>query len=217
MTYLIIYAHCGPSCTWSKRPHRRRFVVSYVHESIHYAIQQPSPSIRLHCVHKVNSPKELSQVTSVAKQADPAPQTSGSENVDWPMQSTAYKTRVYAILLQPRSDDFISNNTAPNGNQNGSQYVFLWICEVYRVTRLVKGRKMDRGENCMMMDFITCTLRLILLGWLNQGRWGGRDMWHAWGRGEVFTGFRLGGTTVRDRWEDLGVGEKITLRWTLGR
>jgi hypothetical protein len=21
-----------------------------------------------------------------------------------------------------------------------------------------------------------------LLGWLNQGGWGGRDMWHAWGR-----------------------------------
>jgi hypothetical protein len=35
--------------------------------------------------------------------------------------------------------------------------------------------------------------------------------------GEVFIGFWLGGPKVRDHWEDLGVGERITLRWTLGR
>jgi hypothetical protein len=34
---------------------------------------------------------------------------------------------------------------------------------------------------------------------------------------EVFTGFWLGGPKVRDNWKDLGVGGKITLRWTLGR
>jgi hypothetical protein len=33
----------------------------------------------------------------------------------------------------------------------------------------------------------------------------------------VFTGFRLGIPKVRDHWEDLGVGGRITLRWTLGR
>jgi hypothetical protein len=43
------------------------------------------------------------------------------------------------------------------------------------------------------------------------------DMWHEWGRGEVFTGFWLGGPKVRDHWEDLGVGGRITLRWTLWR
>jgi hypothetical protein len=37
------------------------------------------------------------------------------------------------------------------------------------------------------------------------------------GRGEVFTGFWLGGSKARDHWEDLGVGGRITLRWTLGR
>jgi hypothetical protein len=37
-----------------------------------------------------------------------------------------------------------------------------------------KGRKMDRGENCMMINFTACIL-------------------HAWGRGEAFTGFWLGG------------------------
>jgi hypothetical protein len=36
-------------------------------------------------------------------------------------------------------------------------------------------------------------------------------MWHAWGRGEVFTGFRLGGPKVRGHWEHLGVGGRITL------
>jgi hypothetical protein len=42
-------------------------------------------------------------------------------------------------------------------------------------------------------------------------------MWHAWGRGEMFTGFWLGGPKARDHWEDLGVGGRITLRWNLGR
>jgi hypothetical protein len=34
---------------------------------------------------------------------------------------------------------------------------------------------------------------------------------------EVFTGFWLGEPKVRDHWEDLGVGGRTTLRWTLGR
>jgi hypothetical protein len=42
-------------------------------------------------------------------------------------------------------------------------------------------------------------------------------MWHTWGRGEVFTGFWLGGPKESDHWEDLGVGGRITLRRTLGR
>jgi hypothetical protein len=44
---------------------------------------------------------------------------------------------------------------------------------------------------------------------IKQGGWW--DMWHAWGMGEVFTGFWLGGPNVRDHWEDLGVGGRITL------
>jgi hypothetical protein len=42
-------------------------------------------------------------------------------------------------------------------------------------------------------------------------------MLHAWLRGEVFTGFWLGGPKARGHWEDLGIGGRITLRWTLGR
>jgi hypothetical protein len=42
-------------------------------------------------------------------------------------------------------------------------------------------------------------------------------MWHAWGRGEVFTGFWLGVLKARDHCKDLGIGGRITLNWTLGR
>jgi hypothetical protein len=42
-------------------------------------------------------------------------------------------------------------------------------------------------------------------------------MLHAWGKGEVFTGFWLGGPKGRSHWKDLGVSGRITLRWTLGR
>jgi hypothetical protein len=42
-------------------------------------------------------------------------------------------------------------------------------------------------------------------------------MWHAGGRGLVCAGFWVGGPKVRDHWEDLDVGRRITLSWTLGR
>jgi hypothetical protein len=42
-------------------------------------------------------------------------------------------------------------------------------------------------------------------------------MWHAWGRGEVFMGFWLGGLNERDHWEDLGIGGRKTFSCALGR
>jgi hypothetical protein len=42
-------------------------------------------------------------------------------------------------------------------------------------------------------------------------------MWHAWGMGEVFTGFWLGGKKCRGLWVDIGIDGKITLGWSLGR
>jgi hypothetical protein len=46
---------------------------------------------------------------------------------------------------------------------------------------------------------------------IKSRKMGGQDMWHAWGRGEVFTGFWLGGPKVRDHWEDLGIAGRVTL------
>jgi hypothetical protein len=50
---------------------------------------------------------------------------------------------------------------------------------------------------------------------LRRMRWAG----HAarMGRADVFTGIWLEGPKVRDHWEDLGVGGRMTLKWTLGR
>jgi hypothetical protein len=36
-------------------------------------------------------------------------------------------------------------------------------------------------------------------------------------RGEVITGFWLGGPKARDHWEDLGVDGRMALRWPLER
>jgi hypothetical protein len=48
---------------------------------------------------------------------------------------------------------------------------------------------------------------------LRRMRWAGHM--ERMGRGEMFTGIWLGDPKVRDHWEDLGVGGRITLRWTL--
>jgi len=73
--------------------------------------------------------------------------------------------------------------------------------------------KTDRGENYMIMNFTACILHLILLRVIKSGRM--RLVGHGARMGKVFTGFWLGGLKVRDHWEDLGVGGRITLRWTL--
>jgi hypothetical protein len=38
-------------------------------------------------------------------------------------------------------------------------------------------------------------------------------MWFIWGTGEVHTGFWQGDLIERDHLEDLGVGERIILKW----
>jgi hypothetical protein len=47
-------------------------------------------------------------------------------------------------------------------------------------------------------------------------RWAGHVARTGEGRG-VYRVFWLGAPKVRDHWEDLGVGGRITLSWTLGR
>jgi hypothetical protein len=74
---------------------------------------------------------------------------------------------------------------------------------------------MDHGENCVMMNFSLYSPNIVRVIKSRIMRWAGHVA--RMGRGEVFTGFRLGGPKVRDHWEDLGVGGRITLRWTLGR
>jgi hypothetical protein len=72
----------------------------------------------------------------------------------------------------------------------------------------LKGRKTDREENCIMMNFTACILHLILLEMM---RWAGHLA--RTGREEVFTsGFWLGGRKGKDHWEDLGVGGRAILR-----
>jgi len=70
----------------------------------------------------------------------------------------------------------------------------------------LKGRKMNCGENCIMMNFIACILQWILLGW---GEWGreGRGVY------SVSVGKPEGKRPLERRRLMWG----ITLRWTLGR
>jgi hypothetical protein len=46
-------------------------------------------------------------------------------------------------------------------------------------------------------------------------RWAGHVA--CMGEGEMFTGFWSEGPKGRDQWEDIDIGGRITLRWTLGR
>jgi hypothetical protein len=73
------------------------------------------------------------------------------------------------------------------------------------------GRPMCRWEDDIKMDLREIGIDGANWIWLAQDR----VQWQ--GRGEVFTGFWLGGQNVRDHWEDLGVDERMILRWTLGR
>jgi hypothetical protein len=69
-----------------------------------------------------------------------------------------------------------------------------------------------------MMNFIVCILHGIFIVRVIKSRrirWAGHMA--CMGRGEVFTGFWLGGPKLRNHWEDLGIGGRIALSWTLGR
>jgi hypothetical protein len=72
-------------------------------------------------------------------------------------------------------------------------------------------RKLHNDELCSLYS----SPNIVRVVKSRRVRWAGH-MAHM-GRGEMFTEFRLGGPKGRDHWEDLGVGGRITLRWTLGR
>jgi hypothetical protein len=67
---------------------------------------------------------------------------------------------------------------------------------------------------CIMMNFTAYTSpNIVRVIKSRRMRWVG----HVAHMGEVYIGFWLGGLKARDHWEDLGVGGRITLRWTLRR
>jgi hypothetical protein len=81
----------------------------------------------------------------------------------------------------------------------------------------LKGKKTDHGENRIMMNFTTCILHRILF-WVIKSRrlrWAGHVARMGEGRG-VYR-LWLGGPKIRDHWEDLDVGGRITLSCTLGK
>jgi hypothetical protein len=67
-----------------------------------------------------------------------------------------------------------------------------------------------------MRSFIFCTHPQILLGRSNQGECGGRDMWHAWERRGMCTGFRWESQKERDHLEDQDVAGRMGSEWILG-
>jgi hypothetical protein len=74
------------------------------------------------------------------------------------------------------------------------------------------------SKNLKIKIYKTVILSVVLYGcetW--RMRWAGHVARMGEGRGEVFTGLWLVGPKARDHWENLGVGGRITLKWTLGR
>jgi hypothetical protein len=76
---------------------------------------------------------------------------------------------------------------------------------------------MDHGQNFINDELHSLYSAGNIIWRLSQGGCGGRNMLHAWGRGDVFAWFWFGGPNVRDHREDIVVIESVTLRWTLGR
>jgi hypothetical protein len=67
--------------------------------------------------------------------------------------------------------------------------------EKKRVLRKIFGpwtRWRGNEENYITGSFKIYTPQQIIFGWSNEEECDGWDMWHVWGRGEVYTGFRWG-------------------------
>jgi hypothetical protein len=89
-----------------------------------------------------------------------------------------------------------------------------------RVLRRIYGPKREEGRSWRKFhnDEFHCLYsspHIVRVIKSRRMRWAGHVA-HM-GRGEVFTGFWLGGPKARDHWKDLGIGGRITLRWILGR
>jgi hypothetical protein len=102
--------------------------------------------------------------------------------------------------------------------------VVLYGCETWvfenRVLRRIFGPKRDEDGSWRKLyndeiHSLYSSPNIVRMIKSRRMRWAGHMA--RMGRGEVFTGFWLGGPKARDHWEDLGVGRRITLRWTLER
>jgi hypothetical protein len=75
----------------------------------------------------------------------------------------------------------------------------------------VSQRKLYKDE----LHSLYCSPNIVRVIESSRMRWTGHVV--CMGRGEVFTGFSLGGPKGRDHWEDLVLGGKVKLQWTLDR
>jgi hypothetical protein len=86
-----------------------------------------------------------------------------------------------------------------------------------RVLRKIFGPKRQEDGSCRKLyndelQGLYCSTNIVRVIKSRRMRWAG----HVARMEDVFTGFSLGGPKVRDHWEDLDVGGRIILRWTLG-
>jgi hypothetical protein len=89
-----------------------------------------------------------------------------------------------------------------------------------RVLRRIFGPKRDedgswRKLHNVELHSLYSSLNIVRVIKSRRMRWAGHVS--RMGRREVFTGLWLGVPKGRDHWEDLGIGGRITLSWTLGR
>jgi hypothetical protein len=86
-----------------------------------------------------------------------------------------------------------------------------------RVLRRIFGPKREEDGSWRKLHndelhSLYSSLHIVKMIKSRRMRWAGHEA--CMGRGEVFTGFWLGGPNGRDHWEDLSIGGRITLRWT---
>jgi hypothetical protein len=88
-----------------------------------------------------------------------------------------------------------------------------------RVLRRIFGPKREKDGSWRKLHddelhSLYCSLNIVRVIHSRRMRWAGHVA--RMGRGQVFTGFWLRGPKGTDLWEDVGVGGRITLSWTLG-
>ena len=71
------------------------------------------------------------------------------------------------------------------------------------------------GTYVTARGFVICTVCPIHFGRTNEGKLGGQEKWRVQGKGEKYTGYFVGKPEVNDHLENLGIQERIILKWIL--